>query len=174
MLVLRMSVLRRRWWVWAGAAVVVLAVVVTVLVWPSEPAPPRARPYLEYTTCLLTDGQGLAGPTAASVWTGMQDMSLATHVKVQYLQVTGEATVGNALPYLASLVQRQCKAVVAVGPAQVAAVAADAAKYPGVRFIVVDGHASGKNVTEVNGLSGTQLRDRVNALLTEVVHSAGL
>ena len=163
----------RRWWVWAGVSAVVLAIGIAWLVWPDKPAPaPRARPYLAYTACLLTDGQGLAGKTAAPVWAGMQDVSLATHVKVQYLQVTGEETVGNALPYLASLLQRQCAVVFAVGPAQVAAVAADAPRYPQVRFVVVDGSGSGGNVTTVNGLSGTPLRDRVNALLTDVVRSA--
>src|SRR5947207_14130382 len=116
-----MSVLRR-WWVWAGVAVVVLAVVVGWLVWPdSKEPPPRARPYLNYTACLLTDAQGLAGPTASRAWAGLQDASLATHARVQYLPVAGEPTVGNAMPYLASLLQRQCAVVVAVGPAQVAA-----------------------------------------------------
>jgi hypothetical protein len=159
--------------IWVGAAVVALGVVVAVLIqWigPDSP-PPRARPYLEFTACLLTDGQGLAGP-AAPVWAGMQDASLATHAKVQYLAVSGEATVGNALPYLTSLIQRRCAVVLAVGPAQVAAVGADASRYPRVRFVVVGGSGSGTNVTVVNGLSDVQLRDRIRLLLTDAVHSA--
>jgi hypothetical protein len=55
------------------------------------------------------------GAAAAPVWAGMQDASLATHAKVQYLQVTGEATVGNALPYLATLVQRRYAVVFGAG-----------------------------------------------------------
>jgi hypothetical protein len=163
----------RRWWVWVGVAVVVLAVGVGWVLWPdSKEPPPRARQYLNYTACLLTDGKGLAGPGAAAVWAGMQDVSLATHVKVQYLQVAGEEAVGNALPYLTSLIQRQCAVVFAVGPAQLAAVAADAPRYPQVRFVVVGGSGAGQNVTEVNGLSGDGLRERVKAILTDVVHSA--
>jgi hypothetical protein len=163
----------RRWWVWAGAAIVVLGVLVTWLVWPATPEPPpRARQYLEFTACLLTDAQGPDGPAAAPVWTGMKEASLATHAKVQYLAVPGEATVGNALPYLTGLIQRRCAVVLAVGPAQVEAVRQDASRYPQVRFVVVGASVPGTNVTVVNGLSGTGLRDRIRDLLTDVVHSA--
>jgi hypothetical protein len=161
----------RRWWVWAGAVVVVLGVVVTWLVWPAAPQPqPRARQYLEFTACLLTDGQGVAGAAAAPVWAGMQDVSVATHAKVQYLAVSGEASVGNALPFLVSLVQRRCAVVLAVGPAQVEAVRVDASRYPQVRFVVVGASASGPNVNVVNG-SDAEVRDRIRGLLTDLVHS---
>ncbi len=161
----------RRWWVAAAAAAVVLVAVVTWALWPSE-LEPRARPYLEYTACLLTDGHGVAGQPAAQVWAGMQDASLATHAKVQYLPVVGEETAANASPYLASLVQRQCRVVVAVGPAQVAAVVADAPKYPGVRFAVVGGGASGGNVTSVSATPPDGVRARVSALVADAVYAA--
>ena len=162
----------RRWWVWAVAAAVVLVAVLTWALWPSGEPAPRARPYLEYTACLLTDGQGVAGQPAAQVWAGMQDASLATHAKVQYLPVIGEETVANAAPYLASLVQRQCRVVVAVGSAQVAAVVADAVKYPGVRFAVVGGGVSGGNVTSVSATPADGVRARVSALVRDAVHAA--
>jgi hypothetical protein len=160
--------------VWAGAAVVVLGALVVWLVWPDKrEAPPRARPYLEYTACLLTDAQGVAGAAAAPVWAGMQDASLATHAKVQYLPVVGEASVGNALPYLATLVQRRCAVVFAVGPAQVAAVAADAAKHPEVRFVVAAGSGagspSGANVTSIDSSEPAQVRGQADRLLRDAV-----
>jgi len=167
--VLRLVVSRRQW-VWVGAAVLLVGGLVAWLVWPDkhEP-PPRARPYLEYTACLLTDAQGVAGAAAAPVWAGMQDASLATHAKVQYLPVVGEATVGNALPYLANLVQRRCAVVFAVGPAQVAAVAADAAKHPEVRFVVAAGSASGANVTAIDSSDPAQVRGQADRILRDAV-----
>ncbi|HYS36730.1 MAG TPA: hypothetical protein VEO01_13995 [Pseudonocardiaceae bacterium] len=161
----------RRWWLWVGAAAVVLGLTVW-LVWPSPPEPPRARPYLDYTACLLTDAQGVAGAAARPVWAGMEDASLATHARVQYLAVAGEPTVANALPYLNSLLQRRCAVVVAVGAAQVAAVNADAAKYPGVRFVAVGGPPAGGNVIVLNGLSDVQLRDRTRGILVDAVRAA--
>ena len=163
----------RRWWIWGAAAAVVVAGLVTWLVWPAPAQPPpRARVYLEYTACLLTDQHGVAGSPARSVWDGMEDASLATHAQVQYDAVMGEQSLGNALPYLSSMVDRRCGVVLAVGAAPTAAVGAVAAKYPGVRFVVVDGTAMGGNVTGLRGLSGPQLRDRVRVLVTGAVRSA--
>jgi hypothetical protein len=162
----------RRWWFWAVAAGVVVAGLIVWLVWPSPPEPPRARPYLEYTGCLLTDQQGIAGAAARPAWAGLQDASLATHAKVQYLPVMGEQTEGNALPYLASLVQRRCAVIVAVGPAPVQAVKAVAGKYPAVRFVVVGDTASGANVTALTRLPDAEVRVRIRTILTDAVHSA--
>src|SRR2546430_3113893 len=111
----------RRWWVWVGVAVVVLAVGVGWALWPdSKDPPPRARQYLNYTACLLTDGKGLAGPGASAVWAGMQDVSLATHVKVQYLQVAGEETAGQRPPLLNGLIHAPWAVGFALGPAKLA------------------------------------------------------
>jgi hypothetical protein len=164
-------VILRRWRIWAAATAVVVALGLGVWwLWPSSP--PRARPYLDWTACLLTDGRGTVGPPAAAAWAGMQDASSATHARVQHVPVAGGTTVGDALPYLAGLLQRRCAVVVAVGDAQVAAVATDAARYPAVRFVVVGGSASGGNVTVLNGLSDPQLRDRIRVLVVNAVRSA--
>jgi basic membrane lipoprotein Med (substrate-binding protein (PBP1-ABC) superfamily) len=161
-----------------GGRLLLPVVVVLVLVglgvwvlWPSAgPAPqPRARQYLAFTACLLTDGRGIAGQRAAPAWAGMQDASLATRVKVQFLPAAGAATAADASAYLASLVQRHCDLIVAVGEAPVAAVAADAAKYPDARFIAVGGVASAPNVTAVGAASGSQVRERVAALVRAAV-----
>jgi hypothetical protein len=102
----------------------------------------------------------------------MQDASLATHARVQYMAVVGESTVGNALPYLNSLLQRRCSVVVAVGGAPAAAVGVDAARYPAVRFVAVGGAATGGNVVALNGLSDPQLRDRIRTIVVDAVRSA--
>ncbi len=83
--------------------------------------------------------------------------------------VTGEATAANALPYLTNLVQRRCAVVFAVGPAQVAAVAADAAKHPAVRFVVAAGPASGANVTTIDASDPAEIRRQADVLLRDAV-----
>jgi hypothetical protein len=152
--------------------VVLLAGGVVWWVWPSAEPAPRARPYLEYTACLLTDSQGIGGGRAAAVWGGMQRASSATQAKVQYLPVLGETTAANALPYLATLVQRRCAVVFAVGAAQIAAVATDAPKYPAVRFVTLGGSASGANVTNIDEADSARVADRVDGLLRASVRSA--
>ncbi len=161
----------RRWWPAGLAGVVVLVAGVVWLVWPSPP-PQRARPYLAFTACLLTDARGVVGVDAAPVWAGLEDASLATRAKVQFLQVTSGSTVADAQPFLASLVQRQCAVVVAVGAPQVGAAVAGAAKYPDVRFVLVGaGGASGGNVTWVDG-GPAQVRARVAQVVEADVAAA--
>jgi basic membrane lipoprotein Med (substrate-binding protein (PBP1-ABC) superfamily) len=153
-----------------------VAVVVGLSAWlvcPAGPSVPRTRQYLEFTACLLTDGQGVAGAVAASVWAGMQDASVTTRAKVQYLAVVGEASAANARPYLASLVQRRCGVLLAAGSAQVAAVAVDAPRYPSARFITVGGGPSAANVTVVDATASTALRQRVAALVIAAVGASG-
>ncbi len=139
-------------------------------IWPSTGPAPRAREYLAFTACLLTDGQGVAGEPAVPVWAGMQDASLATRAKVQFLPAVGAGTAEEVRPYLTSLVQRHCDLVVAVGPAQVAAVGADAGRYPAARFVTVGGTVSGSNVTAVVERSPERIRERVAALVRAAVN----
>jgi hypothetical protein len=150
-----------RWLVVAGVLAVVGGVVAWWL-WPSGSAPaPRARHYRDVDACLLTDEQGLAGGQAAAVWAGMRDASAATRARVSYLPVVGEQTSENALPYLNGLIQRRCDVVLAAGPAEVAAVLADAGQFPAVRFVVVGAGAAGGNVTGVDGSDPAGLRAEV-------------
>lgn len=79
----------------------------------------------------------------------MQDASLATRAKVSYLAVAGPQTVGNAIPYANTLVQRQCNAIVGVGQTQVDAINEIAAANKSAKFIVVGGTSSAANVTAV-------------------------
>jgi hypothetical protein len=127
----RLWEVRRARWLPVAAGLVVPALLVWAL-WPTpkQTEQPRARQYLDFTACLLTDADGVTGAQAAPVWAGMQDASQATHAKVQYLSVSGPQTVENAMPFLNSLAQGHCDLVVAVGDAPVAAVRAGAGKFP--------------------------------------------
>lgn len=151
----------------AGAAVVV-AGCVAVGVMVSLPSAPRARQYLAFTACLLTDAHGLNGQPAATVWAGLEDASLATHAKAEYLPVMTGPTAADAAPFVASLVARQCKVVIAAGQAPSAAVAVSARRYPGVQFAVVGGKAAGRNVTQLAGPAGA-VRSAVDSLVTSAV-----
>lgn len=73
---------RTRWTLASCALAVVVALVVLGLSGNGGP-PARARIYIAFTACLLTDGTGLAGHDAAATWAGMEEASLATHAKVQ-------------------------------------------------------------------------------------------
>ena len=112
-----------------GPGLVLVAMVVLVVALPSGTAP-RARQYLAFTACLLTDSHGLTGRPTAQAWSGMQQASLATRAKVEYLPVMSGSTPAAAAPYLASLLQRHCNVVIAAGPAQVAALVSERARAP--------------------------------------------
>ena len=159
---------------WVIAAVVAVAGCVAgvlVVTAPGSRATPpvRARQYLAFTACLLTDSRGVAGSPAAQVWAGMQDASLTTHAKAEYLPVYG-STAAAAQPYLASLVQRRCGMVLAVGAAQVAAVAADAGRYPQARFVAISAATGSRGVTTIDPANG-QLRARVARLISTAAQS---
>lgn len=132
---------------------------------------PRARQYLAFTACLLTDSRGLASAQAARVWQGMQDASLATRAKVEYLPVMSGDSAGAAAPYVASLLQRHCDVVVATGAAQVAAVSVAAPEYPAVEFVAVGPAATVPHVTTVRAAAG-RVRAEVAALITAAVGHA--
>jgi basic membrane lipoprotein Med (substrate-binding protein (PBP1-ABC) superfamily) len=166
----------RRWVIAAVAvagAVVVAAVAVEV--WPQDGPklpPTRARAYKDFDACLLTGADGIkAGSAAVPVWKGLQDASQKTGIRVTYLEVTGEQSEGNALPFLNSLVQQQCDVVLAVGAPQVAAVEGVAKKYPKVRFVVVDGKAVAGNVTDA--ASGDGLAEAVAGAAEGAFEAAG-
>ena len=159
---------------WAVAAAVAVAGCVAVALVVTAPGPratppTRARQYLAFTACLLTDSDGVAGSPAAQVWAGMQDASLTTHAKAEYLPVYG-TTAAEAQPYLASLIQRRCGMVLAVGTAPVSAVTADAGRYPQVRFVAIGAAPQSRGVTTVDPADG-QVRANVARLISAAVKS---
>jgi hypothetical protein len=165
-----------RWWSTGIVILVVAAVVVPLVVvlgsgsTPARALPPtRARTYLAFDACLLTGAQGLADPAAGPVWAGMQDASLATHAKVSYLAVAGPQTVGNAIPYANTLLQRQCNVIVGIGASQVDAVNATATANKAAKFVIVGGSSSAPNVTVVAADPAAQVRPSVAHLTQGLV-----
>lgn len=164
---------RRVWWV-AGLALLVVAVatsVVLVLGNRGRQLPPtRARQYRSVDACLLTGPAGIVEQQTAAVWSGMQDASSATLVRVSYLAVVGPETPANAQPFAESLLQRRCQVIVAVGEVEVGAVATEAPKHSDVRFVLIGGQAGGGNVSVVPLGSRQGIRPAVADAVTRAAH----
>ena len=157
------------WWIGGAAAVLVVAGILAWALWPESTEQPRAREYRDFTACLLTDERGLSGPAVAPVWAGMQEGSLATRARVQYVQVIGPQTTANALPFLASLAQGRCDLVFAAGSPPVDAVREGAATFPKTRFYVVGTSGSKPNVSTVDGRSPAEVQAAVKRVLVDAV-----
>jgi DNA-binding LacI/PurR family transcriptional regulator len=148
---------------------VTLVVGVTVwALWP-EPEKPLAREYGQSTFCLLTGARGINEPDAVPVWAGMQEASLASLAKVQFLEVDGEQTAENALTYVASLVRSRCDAVFGAGEVPVAALREAAARFPGTRFVVIGAGASSDNVSVVDQSGADAVRAAVRDIVLDLV-----
>jgi basic membrane lipoprotein Med (substrate-binding protein (PBP1-ABC) superfamily) len=153
----------------AVACLSAAAVVATWLAWPSHPAAAgadRVRQYSNARACLLTGSTGVSDPLASAVWAGMQGASSSTRAMVSYLPAPANATEATASPYVASLVQRQCGVIVAVGPAQVAAATASAARFRQVRFIVVTDRSVNSDAVRVSPAPATQVHSAVQAAVS--------
>lgn len=160
------GILRGQALIAAAAALVITAGLLTWLFWPvSQPIPgaERVRQYTNVRACMLTGAGGVADSVAAAAWAGMQGASSSSRAMVSYLPVAGAGGESAAVPYLASLVQRQCSVIVAVGRAQVAAATAQAGRYHKVHFIVVAAGPPGPSTSRVV---------RIAAAPTAQVHSA--
>ncbi|WP_344083678.1 hypothetical protein [Luedemannella helvata] len=141
-----------------------------MLTWALWPDPePRQREYLDATACLLTDERGIAGEQARPVWAAMQDASVSSLVKVQFLEVMGPQTADNARTFVASLAGGKCGVVIAVGKPQIDAVTAAAKTYPNVRFVTVGGSATAANVTAVDDADAGALRAEITKQVTALV-----
>jgi hypothetical protein len=160
--------LPHRWW-WASGAGVLVVILLTWALWPSADEPPRERRYLDYTACLLTGDKGIADPAAAPVWAGMQEASLATHAKVQYLAVAGPQTTANAVPFINSLAQSRCDLIFTVGQAQVAAAEQGAPRFPAARFYAIGGTTTQGNLTAIANTTPDQVHTDVAHTITAAV-----
>ncbi len=150
----------------AALAAAVAGGVCLALLTPSDK--PRARRYIAFKACLLTDSRGVAGREAAPVWEGMRRASLKTRAKIQYLAVPGPATVANARPYLASLVQRHCGIILAAGKLATDTVTASARSFGDARFVVVGAAGATGNVRAVRA-SGAPVPDAVERIVSAAV-----
>jgi hypothetical protein len=148
-----------------------VGLVLAVVLWPRgrDLPPARARVYSDATACLLTGSSGVSEQHAAAVWSGMESASVRTRTKVSYLEVSGDDSVANAVPYVNTLVQRRCGLIIAVGASEVGAVEQRASSFPAVRFAVV-GSGSSPNVTVI-AAGGTEAvsgaADRLVATITD-------
>jgi hypothetical protein len=165
------SWLGKYWW---AAAAVVLIVGVGVAIWLTHRGrqlpPPRARVYTAFSACLLTNDQGIVGPDAAAVWSGMQAASLKTNGKVSYLAVAGEDTEANAATYVNTLAQRQCNMVLAVGTSEVAATNAQAGHFGSTAFVVIG--AGGRTASNVKVVPAGAAKDVSGAVQNIVTDAA--
>ncbi len=122
---------------------------------------------------MLTGADGVTGSVAAAAWAGMQGASSSSRAMVSYLPVTGPGGELAAEPYLASLVQRQCSVIVAVGPAQVAAATAQAGRYRQVHFIVVAAGPAGSSssgVVRIAAAPAARVHSAVQAAVSAAVN----
>jgi hypothetical protein len=97
----------------------------------------RERHYKATTACLLTDDQGLTGDLAKIVWAGMQEASLESRIKVQYLAITGPQTAANGASYYNTLGLRKCTIILAAGETPVAAMVIGADQFSGIDNIAI-------------------------------------
>lgn len=169
----------------AAAISVVVVGLVVWLAWPSAPSIPgaeRVRQYANVRACMLTGADGVTNSVAAAAWAGMQGASSSSRAMVSYLPVPGPASKASAVPYVASLVQRQCTVIVAVGQAQVAAATSQAARYGHVHFIVITQGAgvpggrppglaqAGPGVVRVPSAPAAQVHQAVQAAVSAAVN----
>jgi hypothetical protein len=159
---------RGRWLVGGGVVVVLVAGLLAWVLWPDGRPDPRSRVYTEATACLLTPAAGVVDKQAAPVWAGMQQASLATRGKVQYLEVDGPQTSAQAATYLATLARSKCDLILTVGDAQNAALGRAAASYPSMRFIAVGEAEARANVSVLDG----SVPDRVAETVRTAVSAA--
>jgi basic membrane lipoprotein Med (substrate-binding protein (PBP1-ABC) superfamily) len=173
----KLGIHRGGWLIAAVAAIsAVVAGLVIWLAWPSAPSIPgadRVRQFTNVRACMLTGPDGVANSVAAAAWAGLQGASGSSRAMVSYLPVPGPATKATAVPYLASLVQRQCTVIVAVGQAQVAAATSQAARYGHVRFIVITpgaGVPAGSGVVRVSSAPTAHVHQAVQAAVSAAVN----
>jgi basic membrane lipoprotein Med (substrate-binding protein (PBP1-ABC) superfamily) len=161
----RVARTRRFWWITGITLVVAISVGIAVWSHHGRQLPPtRARAYQDFQACLLTGDHGVTDPAAQPLWAAMQDASLKTHAKVSYLAVTGPPSLGNALPYATTLIQRQCNIIIALGDPQTEAITQTAPQHPEKQFITIGG-TTHDNITAIPTTPATTTRADLTKLI---------
>ncbi|MFI5493422.1 hypothetical protein [Actinoplanes sp. NPDC051859] len=163
---------RRERLIAGGVAGALVAGLATWIWWPEAELDPRARIYTEATACLLTPAVGVTDSQAAPVWAGMQQASLVTRGKVQFLEVDGPQTAENAKTFLATLAGGECDLILTAGEAPNAALAGAAATYPNAQFVLVGRGSPQGNVSVVEAQRPDQVKSQVEARVTAVLKAA--
>ncbi|MEY9838921.1 hypothetical protein [Streptacidiphilus sp. EB103A] len=163
---------------WAGAAGLALALALVLgfaAWWARSPSvavsPPRARQYTAQSVCLLTPPAGLADAAAAQAWAGLEDVSAKSHVQVRYLAVVGVDSPGADGPFLASLVSQGCQAVVVSGDAEIQAAEAEAARFPGTKFLLLGQSVARDNLLGISYPHADAARSATAAAVGHLVAS---
>jgi hypothetical protein len=154
-----------------GLLVAVAATIVTWSLWPPKPpddAPARERHYTANTACLLTDDKGIAAEPAHAAWAGMQEASLKTLIKVQYLAITGPQNAANGLSYFNTLGTQNCAVIIAAGPAPVAAMVEGHARFPRIKHVAIGGEVRDGPVTTVDNSSPATVQAQVREIVAHV------
>jgi hypothetical protein len=145
---------RRRLLIRGGiSALVVLAVAVPSawFFWPRSQPVVLERVY-HGDACMLTGSAGINTPTSSAAWAGVRAGATKRGARASFFTVSGPQTQAQARPMLASLLQRKCSVIVAVGSVPAAVARAGASKASSVTFVLVeDGAATsaGSNVLTV-------------------------
>lgn len=135
------AVIRRHPWPSAVIGLAVLASLVSLVILQLQSPPPpyhpaaRSRQYADYTACLLTDENGISGPAAAAVWSGMQQASTKTTEQVSFLAVQGDQSLANAETYFNTLAGRGCDIILAAGALPAQAANTRSASYPKITVL---------------------------------------
>jgi hypothetical protein len=113
--------------------------------------------------------RGLTDTSAGPVWAGLQDASLATHAKVQYLAITGPQTVDNGVPFLNTLAQTGCNLIFAAATSRWRPSTRERRTSPTGGSTPVGGGSAHANVFPDHGRRADGGRGAVSATLTAAV-----
>jgi basic membrane lipoprotein Med (substrate-binding protein (PBP1-ABC) superfamily) len=116
-----------------------------------------------FRACLITSEPDQ--PTAQTAWSGLQNAARTTPVNAQRIITPSTATTTTALlPYIESLVQRECGLIISTGPHLDAAITAAAKNHPHQHFVTTGTPIALPNVTT--------LPTPTAAAITDAVHTA--